>query len=116
MGGSQADILEMFLMRGYLSPEALKILKTNGERKGIPLLESALLSGVLHPDARSFLLADALGLPFEEVDPGAVPMGLSELVGSSSSIWVSPIAKKAILTFWEGTSSIFSQLNPITCS
>lgn len=80
MGGSQADILEMFLRRGYLSPEALKILKTNGERKGIPLLESALLSGVLHPDARSFLLADALGLPFEEVDPGAVPMGLSELV------------------------------------
>lgn len=70
----------MFLKRGYLSPESLKSLKTTGTRKGIPLLEAALLSGILHPDARSYLLADSLGLPFEEVDPGAVPMGLSELL------------------------------------
>lgn len=80
MGGSQAEILEMFLKRGYLSPEALKTLKTTGERKGIPLLEAALLSGILHPDVKSFLLADSLGLSFQDVDPGAVPMTLSELL------------------------------------
>lgn len=80
MGGSQAEILEMFLKRGYLSPEALKTLKTTGERKGIPLLEAALLSGILHPDAKSYLLAVSLGLSFQDVDPGAVPMALSELL------------------------------------
>lgn len=80
MGGSQAEILEMFLNRGYLSPEALKTLTTTGNRKGIPLLEAVLLSGILHPDAKSFLLAGSLGLPFREIDPGIVPMALSELL------------------------------------
>lgn len=80
MGGSQAEILERFLKRGYLTPEALKALKMTGERKGISLLEAALLSGILHPDVKSFLLADSLGLPFQDVDPGAVPMALSELL------------------------------------
>lgn len=70
----------MFLKLGYLSPESLKHLKATGERKGIPLLEATLLEGILHPDARSFLLAESLGLAFEEIDPAAVPLAMSEFV------------------------------------
>jgi len=80
VGGSRNETLEMFLKRGYLSPEALKALKAAGERKGVSLLEAALLSGILHPDAKSCLLADSLGLSFPDVDPGTVPMSLSELL------------------------------------
>jgi len=83
VGGSQADILEMFLKRGYLSPEALKTLRSAGKWKGIPPLEAALLSGAVHPDAKCFLLAEFLGLSFQEIDPGAVPMSLSELLTES---------------------------------
>ena len=32
-------------------------------------------------------------------------MGLSDAVGSSSSKWLSPNEKKAVRTFWSGTSS-----------
>lgn len=83
MGGYRNEILERFLKRGYLSPESLKTLKSTGERRGVPLLEAAVLSGILHPDARSYLLADTLGLSFQDVDPGVVSMSLSELLPES---------------------------------
>jgi len=80
VGGSRNEILEMFLKRGYLSPDALKTVKAIGRSKRVALLEAALLSGALHADAKGYLLADALGLPFQDVDPGVVPMSLSELL------------------------------------
>jgi len=83
VGGSQADILEMFLKRGYLSPEALRNLKTAGKWKGIPPLEAALLSGAFRADTKSRLLAESLGLSFQEVDPGAISLSLSELLSET---------------------------------
>lgn len=80
MGGSQTELLDTFLKLGYVSPEALKTLKALGERKGVPLVEATLLSGILHPDAKSLLLAEALGLAFRDVDPGAVPLALAEIL------------------------------------
>lgn len=85
MGVSQTEILERFLKLGYLTPESLKHLKAAGERRGVPLLEATLLEGILHPDARSFLLAESLGLPFEEVDPASVPLAMSEFVPESTA-------------------------------
>lgn len=75
----------MFLKLGYLTPESLKQLKAAGERKGIPLLEATLLEGILHPDARSFLLAESLGLAFEDIDPAAVPLAMSECIPESTA-------------------------------
>ncbi|GAB4368591.1 MAG: type IV-A pilus assembly ATPase PilB [Deltaproteobacteria bacterium] len=83
MGGSQSDILEKFLKRGVLSPEALKNLRASGKKRGISPLEAGLLSGTFSPDAKSLILAESLGLPFQEVDPDAVSMSLSELVSES---------------------------------
>lgn len=85
MGVSQTEILEMFLKLGYLSHESLKNLKVAGERKGVPLLEATLLEGILHPDVRSFLLAESLGLAFEDIDPAAVPLAMSEFVPESTA-------------------------------
>ncbi len=43
-------------------------------------MEAALLSGILHSDARGWILADNLGIPFLEVDPEVVPLALSEIL------------------------------------
>ena len=80
MRGSQAELLDTFLKLGYLSPESLRSVKADGSRRDVPAVEAALLSGVLHPDAKGWLLADALGIPFLEVDPDAVPLSLSEVL------------------------------------
>lgn len=83
MGGSRPDILEKFLKRGVLSPEALRTLRESGKRKGVPALEAGLLAGTFPPGAKSLLLAESLGLPFQEIDPDGVAMTLSELVSES---------------------------------
>ncbi len=80
MRGSQAELLETFLKHGYLSPESLRSVKADTSRQGVPAVEAALLSGLLHPDAKGRILADALGIPFLEVDPDAVPLSLSEVL------------------------------------
>lgn len=80
MSGSQTELLDTLLKLGYISPDSLKALKALGQRKAVPPVEATLLSGILHADARSFLLADALGLPFQDVDPGAVPLALGEVI------------------------------------
>jgi hypothetical protein len=78
--GSQTELLDTFLKLGFLSPEALKHLKASGTRKGIPAVEAALVSGVLRSDAKGWVLANALGIPFLEVDPDAVPLAFSEIL------------------------------------
>ena len=80
MRGSQTELLDQFLKLGYLSPELLKKLKARGGRKGVPAVEAALLAGILHPDAKGWVLAEMLGIPFLEVDPDAVPLSLSEIL------------------------------------
>ncbi len=80
MRGSQTDLLDAFLTRGYLSPESLKLLKARAARKEVPVVGEGLVSGILHSDAKGWILADALGIPFLEIDPAAVPLSLSELI------------------------------------
>src|SRR3990170_1238380 len=78
--GSQTELLDTFLKLGYLSLEALANLKASGSRPGVPAVEAALLSGILHPDAKGWILAETLGIPFLAVDPGTVPLSLSEVI------------------------------------
>jgi hypothetical protein len=78
--GSQADLLDTFLKLGYLTPEALQNLKVRGVRQGVPAVEAALLSGILHPDARGWVLAESLGIPFLKVESSAVPLSLSDIL------------------------------------
>lgn len=78
--GSQTELLDAFLARGYLTPETLAKLKALAARKAIPAVGEALVAGILHPDAKGWILADTLGIPFLEVDPDAVPLALSELI------------------------------------
>ncbi len=80
MRGSQTELLDTFLKLGFLSPEALSTLKARGTRKGIPAVEAALVAGILHPDAKGWVLASALGIPFLDVDPDAVPLSFSEIL------------------------------------
>ncbi len=78
--GSQTELLDAFLARGYLTPETLAKLKALAARKEVPAVGEALVSGILHPDAKGWILADTLGIPFLEVDPAAVPLSLAELI------------------------------------
>jgi type II secretory ATPase GspE/PulE/Tfp pilus assembly ATPase PilB-like protein len=78
--GSQTDLLDTFLKLGYLSPEALRNMKARGARQGVPAVEASLLSGILHPDAKGWILAEALGVPFLKVESSAVPLSLSDIL------------------------------------
>ena len=46
---------------------------------GIPLAEAALLADRLHPDARAWILAETLGIPFLEVEPDSISLDLAHL-------------------------------------
>src|SRR4030067_3499478 len=94
--GSQTDLLDPFLKLGYLSPEALANLKAGGSRPGVPAVEAALLSGILHPDAKGWILAETLGIPFLGVDPGTVPLSLSEVLPEAGARenMVAPVSRE----------------------
>jgi hypothetical protein len=77
---SSDDLLEKLTRLGYLGPDGLKDARRRAAFEGIPVLEAALLDDRLHPDARGWILAEALGMPFSELEPEAVPTGLSELI------------------------------------
>ena len=57
--GSQTELLDTFLKLGYLTPESLKKLKASDTRKGVPAVEAALISGILAPDAKWWVLANS---------------------------------------------------------
>ena len=78
--GSKAELIDIFLKLGYLSPESLNKLKASGTRKGVPAVEAALVSGILDPTAKAWVLANSLGIPFLEVDPDALPLSLADIL------------------------------------
>jgi len=43
-------------------------------------VEAALVSGILAPDAKGWVLANSLGIPFLEIDPDALPLSLSDIL------------------------------------
>jgi len=96
VGGSQAELLETFLRLGYISSDAIQALKGRAASQGIALVEAALLENLLDPDAKGWLLAERLGIPFLEIDPESVPLSLCDVLPESLARenLVVPIAKE----------------------
>jgi len=74
------DLLDQLLKLGYLAANDLKDIRDTAAAQGIPLLEAALLGNRLQVDARGWILAETLGIPFLEVDPDSVPVALSSIL------------------------------------
>jgi type II secretory ATPase GspE/PulE/Tfp pilus assembly ATPase PilB-like protein len=83
VGGPRTELLETFLNLGYISSDAVHALKARAAGKGTPLLEAALLGNLLDPDAKGWLLAESLGIPFLEIDPDSVPLSLCDILPES---------------------------------
>lgn len=79
MSSTPGDLLEKLKRLGYIAPDDLKEVRARSAANGIPGTEAALLSDRLHPDARAWILADSLGIPFLDVEPESVPLGLATL-------------------------------------
>jgi type II secretory ATPase GspE/PulE/Tfp pilus assembly ATPase PilB-like protein len=83
VGGSQAELLETFLRLGYISSDAVQVLKGRAESRGIALIEAALLENLLDLDAKGWLLSERIGIPFLEIDPESVPLSLRDVLPES---------------------------------
>ena len=79
MPSAPDDLFEKFLALGFIAPDDLKEMKERSSALGIPLIETALLTDRLHPDARAWVLSQSLGIPFLEVEPDSVPLDLAHL-------------------------------------
>jgi type IV pilus assembly protein PilB len=73
------NLFAKFLALGYVAPDDLKEMKERASTLGIPLAEAALLADQLHPDARAWILSEALGIPFLEVEPDSISLDLAHL-------------------------------------
>jgi type IV pilus assembly protein PilB len=73
------DLFAKFLALGYVAPDDLKEMTERSSALGIPLSEAALLADRLHPDARAWILSEALGIPFVEVEPESISLDLAHL-------------------------------------
>jgi len=73
------DLFAKFLALGYVAPDDLKEMRERSSALGIPLSEAALLADRLHPDARAWILSEALGIPFVEVEPESISLDLAHL-------------------------------------
>ncbi|MGZ8463673.1 MAG: GspE/PulE family protein [Candidatus Deferrimicrobiaceae bacterium] len=79
MPSAPDDLFATFLARGYLAPDDLKEMKERSSALGIPLVEAVLLADRLHPDARAWILAESLGIPFLEIAPDSVAVDLASI-------------------------------------
>jgi hypothetical protein len=70
VGGSHTELLETFQRLGYISSEAVQALKGRAASQRIALVEAALLENLLDPDAKGWLLAERLGIPFLRIAGG----------------------------------------------
>jgi len=77
---SPGDLLEKLLRLGYVAAADLNDIKDMAAARGIPLLEAALLGHRLHDDARAWILAETLGIPFLETEPGSIPLSLASIL------------------------------------
>lgn len=80
MPSDPGSLIDRLLKLGYIGPDDLKEMRKRSVETGVPLLEAALQADRLHPDARGRILSEALGIPFIDVDPAAVPAGLADLL------------------------------------
>lgn len=80
MSSSPSDLLESLLRLGYVTPADLKEIRELAAIRGIPLLEAALLGNRLHHDARGWILAETIGIPFLEIEPDSISPELADLL------------------------------------
>ena len=80
MQSAPGDLLDRLLKLGYLAADDLKNVRDAAAAQGIPLLEAALLGDRLHADARGWILAETLGIPFLEVEPDSVAPALASIL------------------------------------
>ncbi len=80
MSSSPSDLLESLLRLGYVTSSDLKEIRELAAMRGIPLLEAALLGNRLHHDARGWILAETIGIPFLEIEPDSISLDLAELL------------------------------------
>jgi type IV pilus assembly protein PilB len=93
---SPSDLLESLLRLGYVTQSDLKEIQELAASRGLPLLEAALLENRLHHDARGWILAETIGIPFLEVEPDSVPPELAELLPETMARehQIAPIARE----------------------
>jgi type IV pilus assembly protein PilB len=96
VASTKTDLLETFHKLGFIGSESLQSVKNQAAKQGIPPLEAALLSNLVADDAKGWLLAERLGLPYVAVDPASVPMSLSKLLPESLARenLIAPIARE----------------------
>ena len=77
------ELLEKFQKLGYIAADDMREIRNLAAARGIPLLEAAMLGNLLQADARGWILAETLGIPFLEIDPASVPAALADLLPES---------------------------------
>ena len=91
-----SDLLEKLYGLGYVTRDDLKEIRELAAARGVSLLEAALLMNRLHQDARGWLLAETIGIPFLEIEPDSVPLELSETLPETMARenQIAPIARE----------------------
>jgi type IV pilus assembly protein PilB len=83
VGDFQTELLGKLLELGFISSDEIQILKERAASRGTTLAEAALLENILHSDAKGWILAEALGIPFLEIDPESVSLSLCDVLPES---------------------------------
>ncbi len=78
MPSDPSDLLDKMLRLGYIGPEEARRARETAAARRIPLCEAALLGNLLQQDARGWILAEATGVPFLEIEAASVPVSLAE--------------------------------------
>ncbi|MBE0569752.1 MAG: Flp pilus assembly complex ATPase component TadA [Deltaproteobacteria bacterium] len=96
MTTSAPDLLDRLFGLGYVTPDDLREIRELAVARGIPLLEAALLGNRLHHDARGWILAETIGIPFLEIEPDTVPLELAEALPEmmARENQIAPIARE----------------------
>lgn len=77
MPSDPTELLDKLVRLGYIGSDGLRDVREMAAARGIPLPEAGLLGNHLHPDAKGWILAEALGIPFLEIEPGSVSPALA---------------------------------------
>ena len=80
VGGFQAELLDKMLELGFISSDQIQTLRERSAGRGATLAETALLENLLHSDAKGWILAEALGISFLEIDPESVSLSLCDIL------------------------------------
>jgi len=74
------QIIERLVSLGLLRTRSLRDLSEEASKNGRTLIEEAIISGALSPDATQFLLSEAFDFPFMELEEGDVSSEAAERI------------------------------------